>query len=56
MIVTVFSLLLLQGGYYRNVGNATLMAIGVFGLVTAAGCMHALKQCGKQPYQNWHKQ
>lgn len=45
-----------QGGYYRNVGNATLMAFGVFGLLLAAGCMHALKQCGKQPYNNWHKQ
>ncbi|KAF7828645.1 molybdate-anion transporter [Senna tora] len=47
---------LVQGGYYKNVGNAALMAIGMFGLITAAGCMHALKQCGKQPYQNWHKQ
>ncbi|KAL5099183.1 hypothetical protein RYX36_003510 [Vicia faba] len=45
-----------QGGYYRNVGNAALMAFGVFGLLLAAGCMHALKQCGKQPYHNWHKQ
>ncbi|RDY04964.1 Molybdate-anion transporter, partial [Mucuna pruriens] len=45
-----------QGGYYRNVGNAALMAIGVFGLLLAAGCMHALKQLGKQPYNNWHKQ
>lgn len=45
-----------QGGYYQNVGNATLMAFGVFGLLLAAGCMHALKQWGKQPYNNWHKQ
>lgn len=49
-------LLLVQGGYYRNVGNAALMAFGVFGLLLAAGCMYALKQCGKQPYNNWHKQ
>ncbi|KAK4260154.1 hypothetical protein QN277_003304 [Acacia crassicarpa] len=47
---------LLQGGYYRNIGNAALMAFGVLGLLTAAGCMHALKQWGKQPYNNWHKQ
>lgn len=45
-----------QGGYYRNVGNATLTAFGAFGLLLAAGCMHALKLCGKQPYNNWHKQ
>ncbi|XP_004511864.1 uncharacterized protein [Cicer arietinum] len=45
-----------QGGYYRNIGNAALMVFGVFGLLLAAGCMHALKQCGKQPYNNWHKQ
>ncbi|XP_045812212.1 molybdate-anion transporter isoform X2 [Trifolium pratense] len=45
-----------QGGYYQTVGNAALMAFGAFGLLLAAGCMHALKQCGKQPYNNWHKQ
>ncbi|KAJ1414520.1 Molybdate-anion transporter [Sesbania bispinosa] len=45
-----------QGGYYQNVGNAALMAFGVVGLLLAAGCMHALKQLGKQPYNNWHKQ
>jgi hypothetical protein len=50
------SLLLLQGGYYQSVGNAALMAFGAFGLLLAAGCLHALKQCGKQPYNNWHKQ
>jgi len=32
------------------------MAFGVCGLLLAAGCMHALKQWGKQPYNNWHKQ
>ncbi|XP_028796387.1 molybdate-anion transporter-like [Neltuma alba] len=47
---------LVEGGYYRNVGNAALMAFGVLGLLTSAGCMHALKQWGKQPYNNWHKQ
>ncbi|KAL1316181.1 hypothetical protein HN51_068405 [Arachis hypogaea] len=45
-----------QGGYYRNVGNSALMAFGVLGLLLAAVCMHALKQLGKQPYHNWHKQ
>ncbi|KAF7809905.1 molybdate-anion transporter [Senna tora] len=47
---------LVQGGYYRNVGNAVLMAFGVLGLLSAAFCMHVLKQFGKQPYHNWHKQ
>ncbi|XP_019424487.1 PREDICTED: molybdate-anion transporter-like [Lupinus angustifolius] len=45
-----------QGGYYRNVSNAVLMAFGVLGLLLAAGCMHSLKKWGKQPYHNWHKQ
>ncbi|XP_019421978.1 PREDICTED: molybdate-anion transporter-like [Lupinus angustifolius] len=45
-----------QGGYYRNVSNATLMAFAVLGLLLAAGCMHSLKKWGKQPYHNWHKQ
>ncbi|XP_054809374.1 uncharacterized protein LOC129311246 isoform X2 [Prosopis cineraria] len=47
---------LVQGGYNRNAGNASLMAFGVLGLLTAAASMHALKQCGKQPYNNWRKQ
>ncbi|KAI4327378.1 hypothetical protein L6164_019847 [Bauhinia variegata] len=47
---------LVQGGYNRNVGNAALMSFSVLGLLTAAGCMHALKQSGKQPYRNWNKQ
>ncbi|KAE9606806.1 hypothetical protein Lal_00026516 [Lupinus albus] len=45
-----------QGGYYRTVSNATLMAFAVLGLLLAAGCMHSLKKMGKQPYHNWHKQ
>jgi len=56
MCYMLTSSLCLQGGYYRNVGNAALMAYGVCGLLLAAGCMHALKQWGKQPYNNWHKQ
>ncbi|KAF8377623.1 hypothetical protein HHK36_031005 [Tetracentron sinense] len=46
---------LIQRGYYRNLGNAEFMAFAAFGLFTAAGCMHMLKQGGKQPRQNWHK-
>ncbi|XP_027361386.1 uncharacterized protein LOC113869318 [Abrus precatorius] len=52
----IILLSLVQGGYYRNVDNAALMAFGVIGLLLGAGCMHALKQWGKQPYNNWHKQ
>ncbi|XP_043708915.1 molybdate-anion transporter isoform X2 [Telopea speciosissima] len=46
---------LIQGGYHRNFGNATIMAFAAFGLFSAAGCMHVLKKWGKQPHQNWHK-
>lgn len=44
-----------QGGYYRNIGNATIFAFAALGLFGAAGCMHVLKRWGKQPYQNGHK-
>ncbi|XP_057960471.1 uncharacterized protein LOC131152677 isoform X2 [Malania oleifera] len=44
-----------QGGYFRNLGNATIMAFAALGLFAAAGCMHVLKQWGKQPYQYSHK-
>ncbi|PON66719.1 Molybdate-anion transporter [Parasponia andersonii] len=46
---------LVQGGYYRNIENSTIMAIAALGMFTAAACMHVLKRWGKQPYQNWHK-
>ncbi|XP_062157204.1 uncharacterized protein LOC133864803 isoform X2 [Alnus glutinosa] len=48
-------LFMIQGGYYRNIGNAAIMAFAALGLLTAAGSMHVLKRLGKQPYQNWHK-
>jgi hypothetical protein len=48
-------LFLIQGGYYRNIGNSTILAVAALGLLTAAGSMHVLKRLGKQPYQNWHK-
>ncbi|KAM4117812.1 hypothetical protein ACB094_02G153900 [Castanea mollissima] len=48
-------LFLIQGGYYRNIGNAAVMAFAALGLLSAAGSMHVLKRLGKQPYQNWHK-
>ncbi|KAI4315025.1 hypothetical protein L6164_027875 [Bauhinia variegata] len=45
-----------KGGYRWNVENAALMSFSVLGLsTTATGCMHALKQCGKQPYLSRHK-
>ncbi|XP_062101848.1 uncharacterized protein LOC133808329 [Humulus lupulus] len=46
---------LVQGGYYRNIENATILVIAALGLFTAASSMHMLKRWGKQPYQNWHK-
>ncbi|XP_010271985.1 PREDICTED: molybdate-anion transporter-like isoform X2 [Nelumbo nucifera] len=46
---------LVQRGYYRNIGNATMMAFAAFGLFTAAGCMHLLKQWAKQSHHNWHR-
>ncbi|KAF5752849.1 molybdate-anion transporter [Tripterygium wilfordii] len=46
---------LMQRGYHQSIENATMMAFAAIGLFTAAGCMHLLKRCGKQPYQNWHK-
>ncbi|KAK9990731.1 hypothetical protein SO802_025716 [Lithocarpus litseifolius] len=48
-------LFLIQGGYYRNIGNAAVMALAALGLLSSAGSMHVLKRLGKQPYQNWHK-
>lgn len=51
----IVTMRLLQGGYYRNIGNSTIMAIAALGLFSAAGGMHVLKRWGKQPYQNWHK-
>lgn len=46
---------LIQGGYYRNLNNSIIMAFAALGLFLAAGCMHMLKNLGKQPHQNWHK-
>ncbi|PKI41231.1 hypothetical protein CRG98_038343 [Punica granatum] len=48
-------LFLLQGGYYRNVGNSAIMGLSAIGLFSSAACMHFLKRLGKQPYSNWHK-
>lgn len=45
---------LMQRGYYRTIENSTMIAFAALGLFAAAGCMHVLKRCGKQPYQNWH--
>lgn len=49
------TVVLMQGKYYNNIGNSTIIAFAALGLFTAAGCMHVLKRWGKQPYQNWHK-
>ncbi|ONI02829.1 hypothetical protein PRUPE_6G224200 [Prunus persica] len=48
-------LFLVQGKYYNNIGNSTIIAFAALGLFTAAGCMHVLKRYGKQPYHNWRK-
>ncbi|CAM8985728.1 unnamed protein product [Rhodiola kirilowii] len=47
--------ILVQGGYYRNIGNAAILVLASLGLFLAAGCMYMLKRLGKQPYQSWHK-
>lgn len=46
---------LFQGGYYRSISNAAIMAFAAIGLFAAAGCMHVLKRLGKQPYQHLRK-
>ncbi|XP_057542089.1 uncharacterized protein LOC130820654 [Amaranthus tricolor] len=46
---------LVQGGYYKNVNNSTITAFSALCLFLAAGCMYALKHCGKQPHHSWHK-
>ncbi|XP_010277112.1 PREDICTED: molybdate-anion transporter-like isoform X4 [Nelumbo nucifera] len=51
----VVLLVLIQKGYYQNIGNAVVMAFAAFGLFTAAGCMHLLKRWGKQPHHDVHK-
>ncbi|KAI6699344.1 hypothetical protein NL676_013668 [Syzygium grande] len=48
-------LFLVQGGYYRSISNAAIMAFAAIGLFAAAGCMHVLKRLGKQPYQHLRK-
>ena len=53
--IELATLVISQGGYYRNIGNATIFAFAALGLFGAAGCMHVLKRWGKQPYQNGHK-
>lgn len=47
--------LCLQGGYYRNISNSTIMTTAAIGLFSAAGCIHALKRWRKQTLENWHK-
>ncbi|KNA21449.1 hypothetical protein SOVF_043060 isoform A [Spinacia oleracea] len=47
---------LIQGGYYRNINNSTILSFAALGLFLAAGCMYMLKHLGKQPHQSWHKQ
>ncbi|CAN1269163.1 Poly(A)-specific ribonuclease PARN-like [Linum perenne] len=47
--------LLVQRGYYQRFENSTMLSLASIGLFVSAGCMHLLKQWGKQPYQNWHK-
>ncbi|KAM7507169.1 hypothetical protein LguiA_017622 [Lonicera macranthoides] len=46
---------LMQGGLYRDIANSTIIAFAAIGLLSASGCMHLLKQWGKQPGHNWHK-
>ncbi|CAH1413362.1 unnamed protein product [Lactuca virosa] len=47
---------LIQRGYNKSIENSTIIAFGGIGLLSAAVCMHFLKQSGKQsPHQNFHK-
>ncbi|KAK1385954.1 hypothetical protein POM88_023689 [Heracleum sosnowskyi] len=46
---------LVQGGYYRNIENSTIIAFAALGLFSAAGSMYLLKQWGKQLHNDWHK-
>nr|XP_043607218.1 molybdate-anion transporter [Erigeron canadensis] len=47
---------LIQRGYNGSIENSTIIAFGAIALFSAAGCMHLLKQSGKQsPRQNFHK-
>ncbi|KAK1363745.1 molybdate-anion transporter-like [Heracleum sosnowskyi] len=46
---------LMQGGYYRNIENSTIIAFAAVGLFSAAGSMYLLKQWGKQLHNDWHK-
>ncbi|GAB2279608.1 hypothetical protein Dimus_014251 [Dionaea muscipula] len=48
-------LVVFEGGYYRNLSNATITSFAALGHFVAAGCMYMLKRWGKQPHQNWHK-
>lgn len=49
-------IVLVQGGYSRHICNSTIIAFASLAMFSAAGCMYMLKQPGKQPHQNWHKQ
>ncbi|KAL4568768.1 hypothetical protein LXL04_024383 [Taraxacum kok-saghyz] len=47
---------LIQRGYNKSIENSIIIAFGGMGLLSAAVCMHFLKQSGKQsPHQNFHK-
>lgn len=48
-------LVLIQGGYHHNFGNAAIMSLSALGLLSAAGCIHVLRRWRKQPRRNWHK-
>ncbi|XP_078440338.1 uncharacterized protein LOC144710440 isoform X3 [Wolffia australiana] len=47
--------ILIQGGYYRNLSNAAILAMAAFGLFTAAGCVHVLKRWKRRTPGNWHE-
>ncbi|KAI3503032.1 hypothetical protein L1887_31467 [Cichorium endivia] len=47
---------LFQRGYNESIENSTMIAFSGIGLLSAAICMHFLKQSGKHsPHQNFHK-
>ncbi|KAK1273954.1 hypothetical protein QJS04_geneDACA012245 [Acorus gramineus] len=48
-------LVLIQGGYYRNLENSMILAMAAFGLFSAGICIYYLKKWSKQPQRCWHK-
>ncbi|CAA7399621.1 unnamed protein product [Spirodela intermedia] len=51
----IILLVVVQGGYYRNLSNAWIVAFSALGLFIAAGFIQMLKRWRKHPHPNWRK-